>query len=292
MLKNNQNLKYLLSFSISHKITYQRYLKLKKYFKNDLEKAWYSAKTDWLKAGITEKTAEELSNLYKIINPQQELLKFKQAKIKYVCLEDINYPKLLKQIPNPPWIIYYLGSLACLNNPCLAVVGTRTPSDYGIKQVKDLTAEIIKNKITIVSGLARGIDTLAHLVCVQNNHPTVAVLGTDLISYNKKEMIRQIIKAKGLVVSQFPLYTPASKYTFPERNRLISGLSKGTLIIEAKKRSGALITAYQALDQNREVMAIPGNLTSDNSHGTNRLIQLGAKLILNSQDVIDCLNFN
>jgi len=288
--KNQENSKYLIAFSAGRKLTYLRFKKAIKYFESDFKAAWLATKQDWLRAGFQPKVAKDLFNLKYMINPEAEWIKIKQAGINFSTVTDQTYPDLLKHIHRPPWIIYHQGNLDCLNRPSLAIVGTRQSSIYGKKITARLTAEIIQSGITIVSGLAIGIDTIAQQTCWENNQPTVAVLGMDLITQPKKFLLKKIIGAGGAIISHFPLFTPASKYTFPDRNRIIAGLTLGTLVIEAKARSGALITAYQALDENREVMAVPGNIDQENSTGTNRLIQLGAKSIVSVQDVLESLN--
>ncbi len=288
--QNTTNLKYLIAFSVSRKISFLRFQRILSHFQRDMEAAWQASYPDWLKAGFKPELAQTLAGLKKRIDPDQELAKLKHYRIQVTSWLDQDYPYLLKQIKNPPWILYYQGNLKCLQQPTLAVVGTRQPSGYAQSVTHKITQDLCLHHITIVSGLAQGIDTIAHQVCWQNHQPTVAVLGTDLISQNKRPYLQHILATQGCVLSQFPLFTPASIYTFPIRNCVISGLALGTLVIEAPERSGSLITAYQALEQNREVMAIPANIFNPQNQGTNRLIQLGAKLILNPKDVLETLN--
>ncbi len=171
-----------------------------------------------------------------------------------------NYPKLLKEIYSPPLILYYYGDISILNLNSLAIVGTRNPSKYGIKQTEFLAKELANNEICIVSGGARGIDSCAHKSVLANNGKTIAIIGSGLnVTYppeNKK--LFEEIKEKGLLISEFELDTKPDAQNFPKRNRLISGVSLGTIVIESKKEGGALQTATFALDQNREVFAIPG----------------------------------
>jgi DNA processing protein len=178
---------------------------------------------------------------------------------------------------------------ACFEQPCVGVIGSRNCSTYGKNASEMLSRELASRGITIVSGLARGIDTLAHKGAIEGKGRTVAVLGTGIDGVYPRENTRlaqEIIDAGGAIVSQFPLGTPPLKDNFPYRNRIISGLSLGVLIIEASERSGSLITARLAMEQNREVMAVPGNITSGNSFGTNYLIKAGAKLVQQWQDVV------
>ncbi|MBX7055936.1 MAG: DNA-processing protein DprA [Pyrinomonadaceae bacterium] len=207
-----------------------------------------------------------------------------------LILDDGSYPGLLREIPDPPIVLYVKGDWqACLDQPCVGVIGSRMCSTYGENSSEMLARDLASRGITVVSGLARGIDTAAHKGAIRGNGKTVAVIGTGIDSVYPREntgLVREILAAGGCVVSQFPLGTPPIKENFPYRNRIISGLSYGVLIVEASERSGSLITARLAMEQNREVMAVPGNITSGNSFGTNYLIKSGAKLVQQWQDVV------
>lgn len=221
---------------------------------------------------------------------EQELERVKSAGGDVLILDDGSYPQLLREIDDPPITLYVRGAWqACFEQPCIAVIGSRNCSTYGKNAAEMLSRELASRGITIVSGLARGIDTTAHRGAVEGNGRTVAVIGTGLDSVYPKEntrLVDQILESGGAVVTQFPLGTPPLKDNFPYRNRIISGLSLGVLIVEASQRSGSLITARLASEQNREVMAVPGNITSGNSFGTNFLIKAGAKLVQQWQDVV------
>ncbi|MEO8648443.1 MAG: DNA-processing protein DprA [Acidobacteriota bacterium] len=207
-----------------------------------------------------------------------------------LTLDDGSYPSLLREIADPPITLYVRGNWeACLEMPCVAVIGSRMCSTYGENAAEMLSRDLASRGICIISGLARGIDTAAHRGAIRTGGKTVAVLGTGIDgAYPKenKKLIDEILASGGAVVSQFPLGTPPLKDNFPYRNRIISGLSLGVLIAEASERSGSLITARLAMEQNREVMAVPGNITSGNSYGTNYLIKAGAKLVQQWQDVV------
>ena len=207
-----------------------------------------------------------------------------------LILDDGKYPELLREIPDPPIVLYVRGDWeACLAAPCIGVVGSRRCSTYGENAAEMLSYDLAANGVCVVSGFARGIDTAAHRGALRAKGKTVAVLGTGLDGMYPREnqpLMREILDAGGAVVSQFPLGTPPLKENFPYRNRIISGLSYGVLLIEATERSGSLITARLAMEQNREVMAVPGNITSRNSMGTNYLIKSGAKLVQHWQDVV------
>ncbi len=207
-----------------------------------------------------------------------------------LILDDGSYPALLREIADPPLTLYVKGDWqACFELPSVAIIGSRKCSTYGENAAEMLSRELASRGICIVSGLARGIDTAAHKGAMRGNGRTIAVMGTGIDAVYPKEntrLVREILDAGGAVISQFPLETPPLRDNFPYRNRIISGLSQGVVIVEATERSGSLITARLAAEQNREVMAVPGNITSRNSFGTNYLIKAGAKLVQQWQDVV------
>jgi DNA processing protein len=207
-----------------------------------------------------------------------------------LILDDGSYPSLLRETDDPPIVLYVKGEWRqCLQQPCIGAVGSRMCSTYGENASEMLSRDLASRGISIVSGLARGIDAAAHKGAIQGGGRTVAVMGTGLDSVYPREntgLVREILASGGCIVTQFPLRTPPLKDNFPYRNRIISGLSLGVLIVEASERSGSLITARLAAEQNREVMAVPGNITSGNSFGTNYLIKSGAKLVQQWQDVV------
>jgi len=219
-----------------------------------------------------------------------ELERVKKIGGDILILDDGSYPSLLREIADPPITLYVRGDWqACLEQPCVAVIGSRQCSTYGENASQMIARDLASRGVTIVSGLARGIDSAAHKGALQGKGRTVAVLGTGIDGIYPKEnssVVREILDSGGCLVSQFPLGTPPLKDNFPYRNRIISGLSLGVLIVEASERSGSLITARLAMEQNREVMAVPGNITSSNSYGTNYLIKAGAKLVQQWQDVV------
>lgn len=207
-----------------------------------------------------------------------------------LILDDGSYPYLLREIADPPITLYVKGDwAACFDAPAVGVIGSRKCSTYGENAAGMLARDLAENGICVVSGLARGIDTAAHRGAIRGKGKTIAVLGTGLDNVYPKEnkkLTEEILAAGGALLSQFPLQTPPLKDNFPYRNRIISGLSYGVLLVEASERSGSLITARLAMEQNREVMAVPGNITSRNSFGTNYLIKSGAKLVQQWQDVV------
>ncbi|MEP6818246.1 MAG: DNA-processing protein DprA [bacterium] len=207
-----------------------------------------------------------------------------------LILDDGVYPSLLREIYDPPIALYVKGAWAeCLERPCVAIVGSRRCSTYGQNAASMLARDLAQRGVTIVSGFARGIDAAAHRGAIEGGGRTVAVIGTGLDQVyprDHKKLAAEVLQANGAIVSQFPLATPPVSENFPYRNRIISGLSLGVIVVEAAENSGSLITARLAIEQNREVFAVPGNITSRNSFGTNYLIKgAGAKLVQQWQDV-------
>ncbi len=201
---------------------------------------------------------------------------------------DERYPPRLKQIYDPPLLLFKEGRFIQKDVDAIAIVGTRTCTEYGKKITEMLVRGLVDKGLTIISGFARGIDTTAHQAALKYGGRTVAVLGNgiDRVYPPENGALRQNIIKQGVYLSEFPLGTKPDAAHFPQRNRIISGLSLGTIVIEAGERSGALLTAYYALDQNREVFAIPGRITDKKNIGTNKLIQKGAKLVTNVNDIL------
>ena len=214
--------------------------------------------------------------------------------IKTVSIADKNYPKFLKKIKNAPAVIYYRGEL----NPseqCFAIVGTRMFSPYGKQVALEMAGDLAEAELIIVSGLAPGIDTFAHTATVERRKRTIAVLGTgvdekSIYPQSNLKLAQRILETGGCLISEYPPGTRGTQFTFPQRNRIISGLSLGILVVEAKQKSGALITAHYAFEQNRKVFAIPGPIHSLNSKGCHYLIKRGAKLVESANDILKDLN--
>ena len=216
----------------------------------------------------------------------------KKSRVYKINITDKNYPELLKEIYDAPKELYVEGNLLVKEKYPLAVVGTRRVSKYGINTTINLVENLTKNGLTIISGLALGVDGLAHQTCIDNGGKTIAVLGCgpDIIyPPSHRQLTQDIIDSGGAIVSEYPPGTRPSKLTFPKRNRIISGLSLGVLVIEAPERSGALITARTALEQGREVFAVPGSINNPNSQGTNKLIKMGAYPVTAAEDVLNIL---
>jgi DNA processing protein len=209
-----------------------------------------------------------------------------------VKIEDEKYPRALKEIKGAPKVLYYRGILPTEGEKCVAIVGTRRCSPYGQQVALKIAGELADAGITVVSGLAPGIDTFSHRAVVERKKRTIAVLGTGLDEKSiypqiNLDLSRRIIENGGCLISELPDGTSGSKFSFPRRNRIISGLSLAVLVIEAKEKSGSLITADYAIKQNRKLLAIPGPIYSLNSSGPNKLIKNGAKLITSTNDILD-----
>ncbi len=280
-----------LGFNNFFKIGFKNISKLLLYF-GSLNKAYQANSKELIRAGLKESLVYEFLDFRKSFSLIENLKKLKQENINFVYFKEDSYPKLLKEIFDPPIIIYFKGGLEFNFNKTLAVVGSRNHSYYGEKVLNSLISYLIEKEIVIVSGLAIGIDSLAHQKTIENKGKTIAVLGSSLEEDNiypakNKLLAKKIINSGGALISEFPLSTGPLKQNFPLRNRIISGLSQAVLVIEARENSGSLITANQALEQGREIMAIPGNIFSPFSSGSNELISLGAKLIKNKDDILD-----
>ena len=254
------------------------------------ENVFHARRTQLESLRIKPETIESLISRELEQRAAVELERVKKLGGDILILDDGSYPEMLREIADPPITLYVRGEWeACLTLPCVAVIGSRMCSTYGTNVTEMLARDLASRGICVISGLARGIDTAAHRGALGCHGRTVAVLGTGIDGAYPKEntpLIKEILDSGGAVVSQFPLGTPPLKDNFPYRNRIISGLSLGVLIVEASERSGSLITARLAMEQNREVMAVPGNITSANSYGTNYLIKSGAKLVQQWQDVV------
>jgi DNA processing protein len=245
--------------------------------------------------GVKPETVRELHDSEILERAGAEIERLEQLGATVITLEDEDYPPLLREIYDPPIALYVRGDLkrAC-ERPCLAVVGSRRCSTYGINAAASLARDLAAQGLTIVSGMARGIDAAAHRGALEAAGLTVAVVGTGLETTYPKEhkKLEGEIAASGAVISEFPLGTPPLPQNFPYRNRVLSGLCFGVLIVEAAEHSGSLITARLAYEQGREVFAVPGNITSQTSFGPNYLIKDGAKLVQHWRDVIEELPRN
>ncbi len=273
-----------------------RIARLRKYFPN-IKAAFLANASELKKAGIEPAIAEEFVIARKDMDPDRQWEKIEHENIRVMTIEDKDYPPLLKEIFDPPSLLYIKGDPSALKHRSLAIVGSRKVSAYGKQAAPDIARFLAGLGMAITSGMAIGVDSLAHNAALEAGGKTIAVLGSGLDRENiypaaNRYLAEKIISGGGAVISEFPLGTLPLKQNFPYRNRIISGLSLGTLVIEATERSGSLITAKYALDQNREVFAVPGNIYSQNSAGPLKLIRSGAIPVTRPEDIIEALNLS
>lgn len=284
-------LKYWVAFSKIPGIGRVKLSQLTERF-TSLKHAWKATGNDLKQAGLDSKSADTIVSLRSKISPDAEIDKMKQYKVKAFACESPGYPQRLKEIYDYPPVLYVRGNLLIEDECCLAVVGTRRATVYGKQVAQEIVTDLARNKVTIVSGLAKGIDSVAHRAALDAGGRTIAVFGCglDIVYPAENARLARDVMGNGALLSEYPLGTRPKADNFPRRNRIMSGISPGVLVIEAGESSGALITAQQALEQNRDVFAIPGSILSPASRGTNHLIQEGAKLIRNALDVLEELN--
>lgn len=292
MLEQMSEDKYWLGFNLVKGIGPAKVQALLSYF-GDIESAWYAEPAQLEKIGIDRRSLDNLLAARGSLNLDEELHRIHAKNITILTLANEAYPAYLREIDGPPPVLYMVGSLEDIDRWAVAVVGTRRVTPYGRQVTQELVNGLVHSGVTIISGLARGIDAIAHKTALEMGGRTVAVLGSgpDIVyPPEHRDLARQIVRGRGAVISEYPLGTEPEAKNFPPRNRIISGLALGVIVVEAGERSGATITARYALDHGREVFAVPGNINSLASRGTNRLIQQGAKLITSADDVLEELN--
>lgn len=285
---------YLHGFNLLPQFGPARLLRLNSYFPTIID-AYNAPIATLLEAGIEPELAKAFDEHRKKINLDDEAKKLLDSEIKIVTYQEENYPKLLLEIPKFPPLLYYRGIMNRHDELCLAVVGSRKITGYGLSVIPDLVAPLINSGTTIVSGMAFGVDGESHKQCVIKNKRTIAVLGgglddKSLYPKNHQLLAHEILEAGGALVSEYPIGTPNFKQNFVARNRIISGISMATLVIECDLKSGSLITAKYALDQNRQLFAVPGPIYAPMSAGPNNLIKMGAKLVTDANDILEDLN--
>ena len=256
------------------------------------EALWLEPDASLMRLDLPRPLLRQFCEARPAINLEREMEAVARIGASLVTLDDSAYPPLLRQLPDRPILLYVRGQLRNQDEKCLAVVGTRKASKYGWDAANQLSFQLAQQDITIVSGLAQGIDAAAHRGALQAGGRTIAVVGTGIdVVYPRENMdLADEIMANGAIVSELPLRTKPLAKNFPQRNRLISGMSLGLLVAEAPERSGALNTVSHALEQGRDVFAVPYNIFSLSGRGCNQLIQDGAKLVLTVDDILDELN--
>jgi DNA processing protein len=285
------NSKYLVALNCHPKIGSQTLKKILLSYE-DPSSLWLERENQ-IRAKLGEKIAQFVIEARLKFNPDKEVERLANYDVGYITVFDKGYPKLLKELYDCPVILYVKGENGVLNSLSLGVVGSRKYTSYGKNFSYRFSRDCAQSGLTIVSGLALGIDAFAHQAALDVGGKTVGVLGCGLDNIyptSNFQLGKSIVENCGAVISEFPLRTPPMKQNFPARNRIIAGLSVGVLVIEAAEKSGALITALQAIENGREVFALPGNIDGENSVGTNRLIQEGAKLVISVEDILKELN--
>ena len=283
--------RYWLGFSLIPYIGPKRILRLRQWF-GDLASAWKASAGALCEAGLDERAMQQLLSRRDSMDLDAHIEKVRQAGAWLLTLDDERYPSLLRQIDDPPPVLYIRGTLTEADELALSIVGTRKVTRYGQQVTHDIARKLARSGVTVISGLAQGVDGAAHQGALQGGGRTIAVLGSgvDVIYPREHEDLARRIIASGALITEFPLGTQPTAANFPRRNRVVSGMALGVLVTEAPERSGALITAGLAGEQGREVFAVPGNIYSAASGGTNRLIQDGARLVCDVRDILDELN--
>ena len=282
--------RYWIGFNLVKGIGAVRLKNVLDYF-GSLDIAWDAPADALQAAGLPQKSVEYLINLRNQVNLDEVCDHIEKMGIQVVTWEDDSYPRRLKEINQSPPVLFIRGSVEMADDWAVAVVGTRRVTPYGRQVAIELGRFLAQNGVTVVSGLARGIDAVAHSSALQAGGRTIAVLGNgvDVVYPPEHRKLTEEIMRAGALISDYPVGTPPESQNFPPRNRIISGLSLATIVVEAGEKSGALITAEFAVDQGREVFAVPGSILAQQSTGTNRLIEQGARPLLKMSEILDVL---
>jgi DNA processing protein len=256
------------------------------------EAAWQAPLLDLAGAGLERRAVESLGKLRGKVDPEAEWRRLEQQGVSVTILDDPAYPTALREIADPPPVLYVRGELSPADDWAVAVVGTRRASVYGRQVTERIVADVARAGVSVVSGLARGVDTYAHKAALAAGGRTLAVLGSglDRLYPEENRALAEQIARSGAVLSEFPLGTPPDAMNFPRRNRIVSGLARATLVVEADLKSGAMITATQAAEQGRDVFAVPGSIFSPLSAGPHQLIREGAKIVTDATDILEELH--
>jgi len=261
---------------------------LQKHFRS-LADAWQAGYHALIGAGLDEKLVNTLLTARKTLSPEAEWERTQKAGVTVLTWDDPRYPRLLREVPDPPPVLYVRGALLPEDEWAIGIVGTRKATVYGREVAETLARDLARHHLTVISGMARGVDAYAHLAAIAAGGRTIAVLGcgVDVVYPPEHRRLAEQIMEHGALVSDYPLGTKPDAMNFPPRNRIISGMSLGVVVVEADEKSGALITTQFAAEQGREVFAIPGNIFSRASRGPNQLIQQGAKLVLDVEGILE-----
>ena len=294
MSMEKSELKYWIAFNRVSRVGRARITLLEGHF-GSLASAWTAGASQLQQAGLQRRTALHVVEARKRVDPDKEMSGVEESGVRALTWHDEEYPPRLKEIYDKPAVLFVRGSLLPRDERSLAVVGTRKPTAYGREIARQLVSDLSQTGLTIVSGLARGIDGVVHRTALESGARTIAVLGSglDVIYPREHGSLSEQIAEQGAMVSEFSLGARPDAQNFPRRNRIISGMTMGTLVIEAPEDSGALLTARHALEQDREVFAVPSSILSPSSRGGNNLIRdSGAKLVTCADDVLEELNLS
>ncbi|MCB0078883.1 MAG: DNA-processing protein DprA [Anaerolineales bacterium] len=288
------DLKYWIGFNRVSGIGPIRFQRLFSHFGGDLRGAWHAPADELAALGLEQRALNNLLQQRQQLDLDAEMAALAAHGVTAVTLNDEAYPRLLRDIPSAPFVLYMRGEWLAQDEWAVAIVGTRRVSNYGRRVTEMVAHELADAGLTIVSGLALGIDRIAHEAAMAAGGRTIAVLANGVETAfpvrNRRLGERIVDEKRGLLISDYPLGTAPEAANFPPRNRIISGLALATLVVEAGEKSGALITARNAVEQGRDVFAVPGNISNASSKGTNRLIQQGAIPLLSAQDLLDALD--
>jgi DNA processing protein len=290
-----EELAYWVAFSRVLGIGPVRFRMLLAYFQDDVAAAWQADSQTLARVGLDQKTIDGFLKQRADTSPQRELERLQKLRVRVITLKDKDYPPLLRDLLNAPPVLYVAGTLKPEEDRfALAIVGTRKVTAYGRQVTEQFAQELAKGQVTVVSGLAHGVDTVAHTAALDGGGRTIAVLASGLDTIypaTNLGLARRIVESgQGALISEFPLGVKPDARNFPARNRIISGLSLGVLVTEAPAQSGALITANFALEQGRDVFAVPNSIYAPGSAGTNKLLQDGAHMVMNVSDILTQLN--
>ena len=285
--------KYWIWFSRIENLTPKKLIELLIKFETP-KSIFNKAKEELIASGVKEKDVEKITDTKYRCNLDKYLEYMQKNDIEMLTIYDKEYPKKLKEIYDPPAVLYIKGNKEILKEKAIAMVGCRFCTKYGEFAAKNIAYNLSLNNINIISGLAKGIDTYSHIGCLKGNAKTIAVVGSGLdrvYPEENRKLFDKIINDGGAIVSEYIIGTKPLAQNFPKRNRIISALSEGVVVVEARQKSGTLITVDFALEQGRELYVVPGNINSANSYGTNELIKQGAKVITNIQDILEDIEF-
>ncbi len=288
-----ENKQYWIGFNLVRGIGAVRLRQLLQHF-GDLKTAWHASPAELRAAGLSDKLVQNVSLARANMDFNKIRHRIQELGVRVVTWDDEDYPRHLRSIDQPPPVLYLRGTLEETDHWAVAIVGTRRITAYGRQVTEQLATTLAQNGVTVISGLARGVDSVAHQAALNAGGRTIAVLGSgvDHIYPPENRQLAERMIAQGAIISDYALGTPPDGANFPPRNRIISGLSMAVVVVEAGRKSGALITAQFAADQGREVYAVPGNITAPQSKGTNRLIQQGAHPLLAPQELLEQLNLS